>query len=175
VRVCQPSVHPRHWGGNSPEGSSCQGRLELHARSLRTDGQRPKEALPGVPLTWRAQGRHKAGTCGVLMGLEERGLTKSFRMGTRHQCRHTVDEGCCRRGGVAGAEPPHKGGRLRPTAQKSGSQWLVVSCQRRRFICLRVERGMARFCRCQRITWNSPVPGCIPSRRRLSFCVRTEI
>ena len=25
-----------------------------------------------------------------------------------------VDEACCRRGGVAGAEPPHKGGPNRP-------------------------------------------------------------
>ena len=31
-----------------------------------------------------------------------------------------------RRGGVAGAEPPHKGGRLRPTAQL---QWSAVSVQ----------------------------------------------
>ena len=40
-----------------------------------------------------------------------------------------VDEACCRRGGVAGAEPPHKGGPNRPhptTAVVSG-QWLVAS------------------------------------------------
>ena len=29
-------------------------------------------------------------------------------------------------GGVAGAEPPHKGGRLRPTAQNSSGRWSVV-------------------------------------------------
>jgi len=30
-------------------------------------------------------------------------------------------------GGVAGAQPLHKGGRLRPTAQNCSGQWLVVS------------------------------------------------
>ncbi len=32
-------------------------------------------------------------------------------------------------GGVAGAQPLHKGGRLRPTAQNCSDQWLVVSGQ----------------------------------------------
>ena len=32
--------------------------------------------------------------------------------------RHTVGEACCRRGGVAGAEPPHKGGPNRPDRPK---------------------------------------------------------
>ena len=71
-------------------------------------------------VNWRGrEGRHKAGTYRELMGLAGRGLAKLFRMGTCHQCRHQVDEACCRTGGVAGAEPPHKGGRLRPTAQKA--------------------------------------------------------
>ena len=43
-----------------------------------------------------------------------------------------VGEACFRRGGVAGAEPPHKGGRLRPTAQNCSSQWSVIGGQRRR-------------------------------------------
>ena len=30
-------------------------------------------------------------------------------------------------GGVAGAQPLHKGGRLRPTAQNCSGQWSVVS------------------------------------------------
>ena len=71
------------------------------------------------------QGRHQAGTYGDLMGLAGRGLVRYLRLGTCHQCRHQVDEACCRRGGVAGAEPPHKGGPNRPdrpTAVVSG-QW----------------------------------------------------
>ncbi len=57
---------------------------------------------------------HKAGTYGDPMGPAGRGLAGHLRLGTCHQCRHTVGEGCCRRGGVAGAEPPHKGGPNRP-------------------------------------------------------------
>ena len=53
------------------------------------------------------------------MGLEGPGANKLGRLGTCREFRHTVDKACCRRGGVAGAEPPHKGGRLRPTAQKN--------------------------------------------------------
>ncbi|MCY3899331.1 MAG: hypothetical protein OXF86_12195, partial [Caldilineaceae bacterium] len=34
---------------------------------------------------------------------------------------------CCRRGGVAGAEPPHKGGPTRPDRREL--QWSVVSGQ----------------------------------------------
>ena len=60
------------------------------------------------------EGRHKAGTYGDPMGLAGRGLARHLRLGTCHQYRHPVDEACCRRGGVAGAEPPHKGGPNRP-------------------------------------------------------------
>ena len=73
------------------------------------------------------EGRHKAGTCGGLMGLAGRGMAGYLQLGTRHQCRHPVDEACCRRGGVAGAEPPHKGGPNRPDRPKL--QWSVVSGQ----------------------------------------------
>ena len=62
------------------------------------------------------------------MGLAGRGLGKLLRLETCYRYRHQVDEACCRRGGVAGAEPPHKGGPNRPdrpTAVVSG-QWLVA-------------------------------------------------
>ena len=76
-------------------------------------------------VDWRVcEGRHKAGTYRDLMGLEGPGSKKLARLGTCYEYRHTVGEACCWTGGVAGAEPPHKGGRLRPTAQL---QWLVVS------------------------------------------------
>ena len=48
------------------------------------------------------------------MGLAGHGRAGHVRSGTRHEYRHKVDQGCCRRGGVAGAEPPHKGGPNRP-------------------------------------------------------------
>ena len=44
------------------------------------------------------------------------------------------------RGGVAGAEPPHKGGPTRP--DRPELQWSVVSGQRRRFTYFRVESGL---------------------------------
>ena len=69
-------------------------------------------------------GRHKAGSYGEYIGLGGRGLGEIFRLGTCYEYRHRVGEACCRRGGVAGAEPPHKGGRLRPTAQKIREQGL---------------------------------------------------
>ena len=45
-------------------------------------------------------------------------------------------------GGVAGAEPPHKGGPNRPDRPNCSGQWLVVSGQRRRFTYFRVESGL---------------------------------
>ena len=74
--------------------------------------------MPGrtvASVNWgMCEGRHSAGTYRDLMGLAGRGLAGHFRLGTHHQCRHPVDQACCRRGGVAGAEPPHKGGPNRP-------------------------------------------------------------
>ena len=60
------------------------------------------------------KGGHEGGTYGDLMGLAGRGLARHFRIGTCYEYRHQVGEACCRRGGVAGAEPPHKGGPNRP-------------------------------------------------------------
>ena len=74
-----------------------------------------------------AQGRHKAGTYGDLMGLAGRGLARRLRLGTCYEYRDQVGEACCRRGGVAGAEPPHKGGPNRP--DRPEKQWSVVSGQ----------------------------------------------
>ena len=61
------------------------------------------------------------------MGLAGCGPAKHLRLGTRHQYRHPVGEACCRRGGVAGAEPPHKGGPNRP--DRPEKQFLVLSFQ----------------------------------------------
>ena len=77
----------------------------------------------GLPLPVRAAGGGgKGGACGDLTGRAGRGLAESFRLGTcwiagAWAARHVVG------GGVAGAEPPHKGGPTRPdrtTAVVSG-------------------------------------------------------
>ena len=46
------------------------------------------------------------------------------------------------RGALRGRSPRTREGRIGPTAQKCSSQWLVVSGQRGRIPCPRVERGM---------------------------------
>ena len=61
------------------------------------------------------------------MGRARRGLAELLRHGTCYEWRHQVGEACCRRGGVAGAEPPHKGGPNRP--DRPEKQWSVVSGQ----------------------------------------------
>ena len=74
------------------------------------------QARPGLTVesvSWAYEGRHGAGTYGDLMGLAGRGLARHLRLGTRsnidtRSARHVVG------GGVAGAEPPHKGGPNRP-------------------------------------------------------------
>ena len=76
-------------------------------------------AQPGVWLVGALEGdaglgTHKGCPYGDMMGLAGRGLAGHFRLGTCYKYRHPVDQGCCRRGGVAGAEPPHKGGPNRP-------------------------------------------------------------
>ena len=80
-------------------------------------------------MIWGAQGRHKSGTCGDLMGLAGRGLARHLRFGTDINVDTRFGEACCRRGGVAGAEPPHKGGPNRP--DRPELQWSVVSGERR--------------------------------------------
>ena len=66
------------------------------------------------------------GSCLEQDRIGEREVCKRWK---RHlvEYRHLVDKACCRRGGVAGAEPPHKGGPNRPDRPKL--QWLVVSGQ----------------------------------------------
>ena len=82
---------------------------------------------------WSLEGvRNSFGCVWPMMGLAGRFLAKHLRLGTCYQYRHPVGEGCCRRGGVAGAEPPHKGGPNRPDRPEQqwsvvGGQWSVVS------------------------------------------------
>ena len=91
-------------------------------------------------VSWECEGRHEAGPYGEYIGLGGRGLGKLVRLGTCYEYRHQVGEACCRRGGVAGAEPPHKGGPNRP--DRPELQWSVISGQRRHFTYLWVDRGL---------------------------------
>ena len=63
-----------------------------------------------VAARGRAQDRHVRGSDGT----GGRGLAGHLRLGTCYEYRRPVEQACCRRGGVAGAEPPHKGGPNRP-------------------------------------------------------------
>ena len=123
------------WGGDSRAGNPCQQWLKLFNVFWRDEVQ-----APGLALRWSpsaCKGRHKAGIYRENIGLGGRGLAKPFRPGTCHEYRHRVGEACFRRGGVAGAEPPHKGGPNRP--DRPELQWLVVSGQRRRLFWRKLE------------------------------------
>ena len=123
---CGLWVHPRLGVGTVWRGISASGGwrcLPLLAR--RSAGARP--GLTVASVSWACEGRHKAGTYRELTGLKERSVANPSRAGTRPECGHQVGEACCRRGGVAGAEPPHKGGPNRP--DRPEQQWSVVSGQ----------------------------------------------
>ena len=84
-------------------------------------------------------GRHKAGTYGSGMG---DGVKHGRRETTTSYYPHTR-YGANMAGGVAGAEPPHKGGPNRP--DRPELQWSVISGQwsETAIPCLRVNRGAA--------------------------------
>ncbi len=86
-----------------------------------------KPSLTGRSVDWGGQGWHKTGPRGEVMGLAGRGLAKHLLFGTVTNVDTRFGEACCRRGGVAGAEPPHKGGPNRP--DRPELQFLVLSFQ----------------------------------------------
>ena len=94
-----------------PPLSGAQGRYKGEERVERREER--------VPRYWLSE---------IGSGLGGSGFAKPVRLGTCYQWRHPVDKAYGGRGGVAGAEPPHKGGPNRPdrtTAVVSG-QWSVV-------------------------------------------------
>ena len=133
VSGCIPDLGWEQSGGESVPtvaGVVCR----LWAR--RSAGARPGRTVESV--SWGGcEGRHKAGTYGGPTGLTGRGRARHLRLGTCYEYRHQVGEACCRRGGVAGAEPPHKGGPNRP--DRPEMQWKVVRGQRRRFFWWKLE------------------------------------
>ena len=69
------------------------------------------------------EGRHKAGSCGDLMGQAGRGLAGHVRIGTCYEYRHPVDEARHGLGGaLRGRSPRTREGRLGPTAQMRGER-----------------------------------------------------
>ena len=157
---CGLWVHPRLGVGTVSRGISASGGwrcLPLLAR--RSAGARP--GLTVASVSWACEGRHKAGTYRELTGLKERSVANPSRAGTRPECRHQVGEACCRRGGVAGAEPPHKGGPNRP--DRPEQQWSVVSGQIRRLLCRKLERELtAAWLRPRGTRKFAPILGCVP-------------
>ncbi len=129
---------------------------EVDKRLLARRSAGPRPGLTVESVSWACEGRHKAGTYGEYVGLGGRGLARHLRLGTCYESRHQVGEACCRRGGVAGAEPPHKGGPNRPDRPNCSGQWLVVSCQRLRMVCLRVDRGRERASLLAEVQESSP-------------------
>ena len=109
----------------------------------RLCARRSADAGPGrtvASVSWgRCEGRHMAGSYGDLTGQAGRGLAGHLRSGTCHRYRHPVDEGCCRRGGVAGAEPPHKGGPNRPDRPNARREWRGERSEKHHFICRQLE------------------------------------
>ena len=118
-------------GRGQAQGLPLRGRLRGKGETARVGGRGQAQGLPlrerlrgkGETVRVGGEGRGRAGTCGDLMGLAEVGWRSSFGW-ARVQYRHQVGEGCCRRGGVAGAEPPHKGGPNRP--DRTELQFLVL-------------------------------------------------
>ena len=94
----------------------------------RLCARRSADARPGrtgESVSWGGcEGRHMAGAYGSGTGY---GAKHGRRGWTRSYFAHTRCGGGCRRGGVAGAEPPHKGGPNRP--DRPELQWSVVSGQ----------------------------------------------
>ncbi|MCY3899541.1 MAG: hypothetical protein OXF86_13275, partial [Caldilineaceae bacterium] len=64
-----------------------------------------KTSLTGRPLDLGGQSWHKGYPYRDLTGLKERSVATPPRAGTLPEYGHQVGEACCRRGGVAGAEP----------------------------------------------------------------------
>ena len=123
-------VHPR-FGVGIVWRESMAVVAEVSQRLLARRSAGPRPGLTVESVSWACEGGHKAGIYGEYVGLGGRGLAEIFRLGTCYEYRHQVGEACCRRGGVAGAEPPHKGGPNRPDRPEmqglgAGGQGLVV-------------------------------------------------
>ena len=115
-RKCGWCVPELEWGRSGED--SVPAAAGIVDRPLKRCGAgawpgRTVGSVDGVALC-----RHEAGTYGDPIGFAGRGLAKLLRLDTCYEYRHQVDEACCRTGGVAGAEPPHKGGPNRPDRPK---------------------------------------------------------
>ena len=104
-----PQGVPLRWDG--PVEGNVNGSYVIWRDAV----QAPGPGLTVESVSWACEGRHQAGTYRGLTGLAGRGVAgPHFGQAPVTEYRHQVGEACCRRGGVAGAEPPHKGGPNRP-------------------------------------------------------------
>ncbi len=135
--ACIPELGWEQSGGESvPAVAGIVCRLLQRLRAAAKPGHTGRSVDLGGP--GQAQDLFQ----GAMMGLAGCGLARHFRSGTRHQCRHPVDEACCWPGALRGRSPRTREGRIGPTAQNCSGQWLVGSGQRLRFPWLRVDREM---------------------------------
>ena len=148
------------WEQSGGESAPAVAETVCRLLARRSAGARPGRTVESV--SWGGcEGRGKAGAYGDLMGLAGRGLARHVRLGT---CSNIATRSATDvvGGGVAGAEPPHKGGPTRP--DRPEMQWSVVSgqwSQRRRSGCLRFDRGVPWFprpevCECSSLFWDEP-------------------
>ena len=111
-------VHPRFgvgtvWRESVPAAAGVVSRFWVR----RSAGAWPSRTVESV--RWGGcEGRHKAGSCGDLMGQAGRGLAGHVRIGTCYEYRHPVDEAWPGLGGaLRGRSPRTREGRIGPTAQ----------------------------------------------------------
>ena len=121
---CMPDLGREQSGGESVPAVA-ETIYRLWAR--RSAGARPGRTAASV--SWGGcEGRHKAGSCGDLMGLAGLGLARHLRLGTCYEYRHQVGKACCWPGALRGRSPRTREGRIGPTAQTAvvSSQWSGV-------------------------------------------------
>ena len=141
--------HPRIGVGTVWREFMAAAEISYRLLARRSTGSRP--GLTVETVSWACEGRHKASPYRELTGLKERSVANPSRAGTRPEYRHQVGEACCRRGGVAGAEPPPKGGPNRPDRPRlqglgARGQGLVVRDDALRASGLIADRTWIRRC-----------------------------
>ena len=123
------------WGWEQSGGESMTAVVEIVCPFFERGGAGGKSKRKVGSVVWGAQGLTVRGFDGT--GGTWSGWTPSIR----HLLRISTPGRVGSRGGVAGAEPPHKGGPTRPDRPKARRERRGVRRENYRFLCLRVDRG----------------------------------
>ena len=118
----------------------CGGGCSLVGGRGQAQGLPLRERLRGKGETARVVGARagaRPASAGIWWGWRGVGWRSSFGW-ARVQYRHQVRRGMLLAGGVAGAEPPHKGGPNRPDRPNARREWRG---ERREKTCARLTRG----------------------------------